>query len=77
MCRGLKRCAVPAQVHEKHFTARALAEDQATSLEDCWPYKEDAVLESTVGRLGSRVRVVEGRHGFMRLQGHMSRVFKP
>ena len=59
----IKRCAVPVQVHEKHYTARTLAEDKATSLEECWPFKEDAVLESTVGRLGSRVRVAEGRHG--------------
>ena len=50
-------------MHEKHYTARTLAEDKATSLEECWPFKEDAVLESTVGRLGSRVRVAEGRHG--------------
>ncbi|CAE7251221.1 unnamed protein product [Symbiodinium natans] len=56
------RYAVVMQVHEKHYTARTLAEDKATSLEECWPFKEDAVLESTVGRLGSRVRVAEGSY---------------
>ncbi|CAE7388931.1 unnamed protein product [Symbiodinium natans] len=56
------RYAVIMQVHEKHYTARTLAEDKATSLEECWPFKEDAALESTVGRLGSRVRVAEGSY---------------
>ncbi|CAE6962784.1 unnamed protein product [Symbiodinium natans] len=54
------RYAVIMKVHEKHYTARTLAEDKATLLEECWPNMDDAVLESTVGRLGSRVRVIEG-----------------
>ena len=71
----INRCAVPVQVHEKHYTARTLAEDKATSLEECWPFKEDAVLESTVGRLGSRVRVAEGWHGCVCFSGIFKRRF--
>ena len=51
------------QVEATHLTVWPLLEDRATAMGECWPYKADATLESTVGRLGGRVRVAEGPRG--------------
>ena len=48
-------CRSATQAEEKHLTVWRLGE--------CWPYRVDTTLESTVGRLGGRVRVAEGPLG--------------
>ncbi|CAE6967727.1 unnamed protein product [Symbiodinium sp. CCMP2592] len=56
------RYAVVMEVEATHLTVWPLLEDRATAMGECWPYKVDTTLESTVGRLGGRVRVAQGPH---------------
>ncbi|CAE7042174.1 unnamed protein product [Symbiodinium sp. CCMP2592] len=56
------RYAVVMEVEATHLTVWPLLEDRATGMGECWPYKVDTTLESTVGRLGGRVRVAQGPH---------------